>query len=200
MGAPGPAEPGERTAGSGAAAGPRPHCRFPPPGAALGELSPAAAAAESCDSAAGFARVLPAPPAAPAGSWHTPGTGGRRPRPPPRAGGRPAAGARRAEPRPGGAAPGRPQRCGPGPAVVPAAASGMNRPGGSAFGVARGSITGGWRSPPAERCACCPWAEPAPSQPRQSPLILRDKTPCWRVYLPSPPQARRVYFPQEAIG
>lgn len=46
----------------------------PPPGAAPAELSPAAAA-ESCDSAAGCARALPAPPAAPAGSGRTPGTG-----------------------------------------------------------------------------------------------------------------------------
>lgn len=96
----GPGRAGPGRAGS-AGAGPRAHCgsgRSPPPGAAPAELSPAAAA-ESCDSAAGCARALPAPPAAPAGSERTPGTG--RPHPPPARlprRGRPAAGARRAGP------------------------------------------------------------------------------------------------------
>lgn len=178
-GSPGRAEPGGGTAGSGAAARPRAHRssgggggggRFPPPGAALGELSPAAAAAaaaESCDSEAGFARALPAPPAAPAGSWHTPGTGGRRPRPPPAPGkgeGERGGGDGRTEgPRQvrggrglGGAAPGCLQRCGGGPgpaerrAVLTAATCGKSCRGDVSRGVARGvsarwggSVTGG---------------------------------------------------------
>lgn len=171
MGAPGRGEPGGGTAGSGAAAGPRAHRsgggRFPPHGAALGELSPAAAAAESCDSEAGFARALPAPPAAPADSWHTPGTGG--PRPPSRTGG-----AARGRCAAGGAWRGRPQlpaavrRGRERRAVLPAAASGKSCPGDVSHGVARRprragcSVTGGREV--AARSAPVP-AAPEPAQP-----------------------------------
>ncbi|CAN8211016.1 unnamed protein product [Coccothraustes coccothraustes] len=197
MGAPGRAEPGERTAGSGAAAGPRPHCRFPPPGAALGELSPAAAAAESCDSAAGFARALPAPPAAPAGSWHTPGTGAAAPARLPA----PGAGPRQVR---GGRSPG---PAGPPPAARSDAAGTRGRargrlrdelPGGQCPRSRSGFRYRGLGIAARSALSLLPWAEPAPSQLRQSPLILRDKIPAWRVYLPSA-QTRQGYFPQEAI-